>query len=536
MIYDILPVNNYKGNSSNKVFDFNFYVENENQLSVSLITQNGDIEALKYNIDYSVSEFKNKNGGFVTYPLENSKRQILNEDETLSLSLVLPFSQETQFNNSSSLNLDSLEYSLDYLTRLIQIVSRKTELCIKTIEGSSITPEELIKDIYQKIAEFKEKYLKMEEKSGEFDQNASAAFEKIQNQLEEMKKIGFFMKEDKLFYINSLGEEKEFKAETTLSIGTIFPVLCSKNYCPKGALALDGGEYSKEQFEEFYSNFLVNGLIQTCTYEEYSSSLENFGQCMKFALNEQEEKFKVPFLKDGAYLAQAQSENELSKCYNETLPNIKGSIGTYLAACSAWGCDGMAYQKETAKNYIAGSTQGAFNYTKTVGLDASLSSSAYQDDAKVQGDHARLRYFVQVSNGELNESNMNWALWESSLEGKINKDHNNDPFPYLKESYVNETSGYNIWSNGYCEQWGKGLGSTSYTAQGTVTLFKSYKDINYNVILANIDGTTNVTTFARTTGYRTTDSFGVCTGSGNTAFYSYAFFWRACGYLAEGEY
>lgn len=456
MIYDILPVNNYKGNSSNKVFDFNFYVENENQLSVSLISQNGDIETLKYNIDYSVSEFKNKNGGFVTYPLENSKRQILNEDETLSLSLVLPFSQETQFNNSSSLNLDSLEYSLDYLTRLIQIVSRKTELCIKTIEGSSITPEELIKDIYQKIAEFKEKYLKMQEKSGEFDKNASAAFETIQNQLEEMRKIGFFMKEDKLFYINSSGEEKEFRPEATLSIGTIFPVLCTNDYCPKGALALDGGEYSKEQFKEFYSNFLVNGLIKTCTYEEYSFDLDNFGQCMKFALNEQEEKFKVPFLKDGSYLAQAQSEEELSKCYNESLPNIKGkfnvsSVGEYATVQSEG-----ALLNDTAS--YPRSSGGSGKSANNLRLDASNYSSTYQDDAKVQGDHARLRYFVQVSNGELNESNMNWALWESSLEGKANIGLEN-----LSDSAKRLISQFSMPSEKY-EELTLGKSTTQYTA------------------------------------------------------------------------
>jgi len=44
----------------------------------------------------------------------------------------------------------------------------------------------------------------------------------------------------------------------------------------------------------------------------------------------------------------------------------------------------------------------------------------------------------------------------------------------IVEAYINGTEGYNLYSNGYCEQWGNG--------SGTISLLKKYKDTDYNVL------------------------------------------------------
>ena len=135
------------GNSSCKIFDFDFYIENEEQLKVFLIDENDIKKELKHNIDYSINEFKNKSGSFITFPIENSNYEILKENQKISLELNLEISQEVQYNNSSLLNLETLEYSLDYLTRLIQILNRKIALCLKVEEGLSATPDEMFNSI-----------------------------------------------------------------------------------------------------------------------------------------------------------------------------------------------------------------------------------------------------------------------------------------------------------------------------------------------------------------------------------------------------
>ena len=147
MIYDILPVNNYRGNGNSVIFDFDFYIDNEEQLKVFLYESDGNKYELKNGADYIIEGVKCENGGYITFPIEDSKYQILTDEQKISLELDLPVSQETQYNNSSLLNLESLEYSFDYLTRLIQILKRKLSLCVKVEECSENTPQELIEKI-----------------------------------------------------------------------------------------------------------------------------------------------------------------------------------------------------------------------------------------------------------------------------------------------------------------------------------------------------------------------------------------------------
>ena len=45
------------------------------------------------------------------------------------------------------------------------------------------------------------------------------------------------------------------------------------------------------------------------------------------------------------------------------------------------------------------------------------------------------------------------------------------------DGYINGTSGYRVWSDGYCEQWG----FTSENYRGTITLLQSYINANYNI-------------------------------------------------------
>ena len=121
MIYDVLPVNNYTGNNSTTMFDFNFYIENENQLKVYIINSDDTVNELVYGKDYSINEFGNENGSYITFPLESSTYSVLADNQNISINLYLPILQQTQYENSSLLNLNSLEYSLDYLTRLSKV-------------------------------------------------------------------------------------------------------------------------------------------------------------------------------------------------------------------------------------------------------------------------------------------------------------------------------------------------------------------------------------------------------------------------------
>jgi len=105
---------------------------------------------------------------------------------------------------------------------------------------------------------------------------------------------------------------------------------------------------------------------------------------------------------------------------------------------------------------------------------------------------------------------------------------------YLKTCYVNGTSGYNIWSNGYCEQWGRT--TMNAVAPITVTFAKNFKDINYNSFssIGGVGSVNNnsyiIATLGKTVSGMNIENYN--SGTGNNNWYE----WRACGYLASGQY
>ena len=149
------PVVNHYGNNSATKFDFGFYIENENQITVHHTNLDGITTTLQYGVDYSINEIGNENGSFIIFPLEGSSYSVLAWDlssdkkELLSIALDLPFAQEFEFDISGDLDKSQVEKAQDYQMRISQILRRQLERCVKTQEGSTIKPEDLIQNIYE---------------------------------------------------------------------------------------------------------------------------------------------------------------------------------------------------------------------------------------------------------------------------------------------------------------------------------------------------------------------------------------------------
>lgn len=101
---------------------------------------------------------------------------------------------------------------------------------------------------------------------------------------------------------------------------------------------------------------------------------------------------------------------------------------------------------------------------------------------------------------------------------------------YLKTTYESGTAGYNIWSNGYCEQWGYvEAGATS----NVISLLKTFKDMNYSVYLS-LYKEGGGEAYSPTCGKSSASQFTIY--STTTGVRNAGKFWRACGYLAGGQY
>lgn len=149
MIPDIEPVNNHYGNNVTTDFDFDFYIEDETQLTVTYTNYNGVQTELTYGVDYTIHELGNETGSYITFPIQGSSYSILgwntstDEKEMLSIALTLPFSQEAEYEMSKDLNKKNLEKCFDKLTRICQILRRGLTRAVKVQEGSNVDTDEL---------------------------------------------------------------------------------------------------------------------------------------------------------------------------------------------------------------------------------------------------------------------------------------------------------------------------------------------------------------------------------------------------------
>lgn len=303
--------------------------------------------------------------------------------------------------------------------------------------------------------------------------------------------------DQKLNLVLPKGDKGDVGPAGTIPVGTIFPHTCSSTFVPENSLPCNGIEYSQTQFPILWTDWLVGGRLNTCTYSQYQSDIDTYGKCGKWALDTENGKFKTPYIPDGTHIQRAMTDGELGKSYNAELPNIKsGNIGFVRSGSNI---DGGGAIKVTSK-----------------GL--------YAEGAAVQTEAVSLRYFVVVATGQINQSEMDWSQWASSLQSKANVDLSNCTKPYITETYVNGTSGYRVWSDGYCEQWGRI--SVGQDASVWVTLLKPFMNASYYANWISCGGCTLNGSGTRACDNLTTTSMRIYNGQDCAMFAN----WYACGY------
>lgn len=123
---------------------------------------------------------------------------------------------------------------------------------------------------------------------------------------------------------------------------------------------------------------------------------------------------------------------------------------------------------------------------------------------------------------------------EAKFSAKADTDLSNCTKPYVVETYENGNSGYRLWSDKWCEQWGYQTGTGSYGIT-TVTLLKAFKDTNYKVFADIIWADTWYTATFNASGNSVTDVAGVPATYTTTSFRTQglsAHKWMAIGYAA----
>lgn len=250
----------------------------------------------------------------------------------------------------------------------------------------------------------------------------------------------------------------------------------------------------------------------------------NFGIAWYYVLDTANKQFKLPRTKYGF----VGLRDSVGDYIPESLPNIKGKVG-YIARTtndSTIGQSGAFYDGGAGAGLITIQQAARSN----LGFNASLFSSTYQDNAPVQQRATQMYLYFYVGEFTQTAIEQTAGLNAELFNGKADLNFPSVQAPYLETTYINGTSWYRIWSDGYCEQGGRLYNANDVA--NTITLLKTMKNTNYSVFIAH-----GVKGFYNSTAYMkwgeepfnfTTTSFQVYTYPSdglNTVQ------WKVCGYI-----
>lgn len=119
-------------------------------------------------------------------------------------------------------------------------------------------------------------------------------------------------------------------------------------------------------------------------------------------------------------------------------------------------------------------------------------------------------------------SDNNFTLPMGELYGLIDKNINNS-FTHITDTYINNESGYVVYSDNYCEQWGK---TSALTATTAITLLKNYIDTCYFIHLAPYTTNSNILKTSILSDQKNVNGFSVITDDTSGGLY-----WKCCGFL-----
>ena len=241
-----------------------------------------------------------------------------------------------------------------------------------------------------------------------------------QTQLNNVKSTGFYMRDDKLYFINSEGVEEEFKSGGGgLEIGDIGIAPLGIDETQNKRRYLNGQIVIQEQFTSFTEKVkkakeLYPILFCTETEWQATVTMSTFGQCGKFVIDDEAGTIRLPKitgfiqgLTDLASLGELVEAGLPTHTHTRGTMNITGTLlNTYDGTAS--GQSGAFWAGGVYTNNGFGFDGNSHGTGGSTGFDASRSwtgSTSAPDNAiygksnTVQPESIRYPYFIQLATG-----------------------------------------------------------------------------------------------------------------------------------------
>lgn len=254
-----------------------------------------------------------------------------------------------------------------------------------------------------------------------------------------------------------------------------------------------------------------------CLESEWQQSVTNYGVCGKFVYEQSSNTVRLPKYNSKIYTG------------GGTAPVVGNGItlgltnGTFNAGLQGRGeSNALLWVKPELYGTSVGTTGGTGNSFNPQSLGVTTDPTKSGLIAQLSNITTSLDgyYYIVIATSTKTDIQVDIDEVVTDLNGKADVDLSNCTKPHITETYVNGTSWYRVYSDGWCEQGGRG--NTANTTV-TITLLKPYANTNYSV-------TAGSNTSA---GYRAPCACNIYSNSQIQlrSEGTIEWMWRACGYI-----
>ena len=255
---------------------------------------------------------------------------------------------------------------------------------------------------------------------------------------------------------------------------------------PDGAIQCNGATYNRALYKDFFDYATSKGWVKTETKWQ-SIAGSNGGYCPYYSQGDGSTTFRTP--KFAPFMQVAIASRDVGNYHKAGLPNIQGrsdlgGIYTHANFSGALTTEKNAGDATGATHVNAGGDQRV-----KITFSASNSSSVYGRSSTVQPESHEWMICVVVAGratniGSVDVSNVMSAV--AQVQASISAVVDN---PYITQTWVNNTSWYRKYSDGFIEQGG----ITGYSVVGTqqITLPIAFSSANY---IVNVNPLSNLST------------------------------------------
>ena len=286
-----------------------------------------------------------------------------------------------------------------------------------------------------------------------------------------------------------------------------------------------------------YSAFVtyIAGLVSSYpdlfeTEANWQTSVTNFGACGKFVYDSVNNTVRLP--KITGFTEGTIDPTVLGDLIEAGLPNI--TSGTDWAnTTKGTSTDAQNGAPSNDGCFVGNSSGGHGIQSNSYSIfwsrfDASNSNSIYGNSSTVQPQSIKVLYYIVIATSTKTNIQVDIDEVMTDLNGKVST-ADLATCHVVVETYVNGSSWYRVYDDGWCEQGGIHFGASS-DASYTISLMKEMKDTNYIVTLGCGESSANTSVFLYQYG-RTTSSFTMRsdhTSDGSNQ----GDCWMACGYIS----